>query len=260
MTMQFPIKQAEATDENRSKREFLSDFGGSQLAGFPTPVISDTGSHGASSFGEVVQTRRMDIYTSFFKRLIDVALVIVSLPIVLPFIVVFGIAVSLDGHGPLYSQLRVGKGGRSFRLWKLRTMVKNADSVLEAYLDDNPAARREWERDQKLKNDPRVTVMGRILRRSSLDELPQLWNVLIGDMSLVGPRPMMVSQKSAYPGTSYYRISPGITGLWQISDRNECGFAERVRYDDIYVQSVSFTQDLKILLKTVFIVIRGTGY
>ena len=113
-------------------------------------------------------------------------------------------------------------------------MVHNADELLEAYLAENPAAKLEWDATQKLKRDPRITLVGRILRKTSLDELPQLWNVLNGTMSLVGPRPMMLCQRASYSGQSYYNLKPGITGLWQISDRNESEFIARVRYDDVY--------------------------
>ena len=139
-------------------------------------------------------------------------------------------------------------------------MVPNAQSKLDGYLAQNPEARVEWETTQKLKNDPRITRVGRILRKTSLDELPQLWNVLVGDMALVGPRPMMLDQRTMYPGKGYYLVRPGITGLWQISDRNECTFAERAQYDDAYEQEVSLLADTTILIRTVGVVIRGTGY
>ena len=121
-------------------------------------------------------------------------------------------------------------------------------------------ARREWDQTQKLKYDPRVTALGRFLRKSSLDELPQLWNVFTGDMSLVGPRPMMPNQRDIYPGTAYYDLRPGLTGLWQISDRNNCTFAKRAEFDTEYERCVSLRTDVTILFKTVGAVARGTGY
>jgi lipopolysaccharide/colanic/teichoic acid biosynthesis glycosyltransferase len=199
-------------------------------------------------------------YRQVFKRAIDVALVVLAMPFWVPLVLIGAAFVMLDGHRPFYSQERIGRNGRVFRMWKLRSMVRDADACLESHLAADPAARAEWDATQKLKNDPRITAVGRILRKTSLDELPQLFNVLTGDMSLVGPRPIMVSQKRLYPGRSYYRMRPGLTGLWQVSDRNECSFVERVRFDDTYHGMMSFRADAKILLRTVSVVMRGTGY
>ncbi len=138
-------------------------------------------------------------------------------------------------------------------------MVSDADARLAEYLANDPQAKAEWDHAQKLKNDPRITRIGSFLRKTSLDELPQLWNVLKGDMSLVGPRPMMPRQQVLYPGTAYYALRPGITGTWQISDRNQCSFAARAEFDADYEQSLSFARDLHILLSTVGVVLRGTG-
>lgn len=193
------------------------------------------------------------------KRLIDLALVLAIGPLFLPLIAGLMLLTCLDGHAALYSQLRVGQNGRLFRFWKLRTMVPNADVALERHLESNPLARAEWDATQKLRHDPRLTFIGCYLRRYSLDELPQLWNVLVGDMSLVGPRPMMPSQRALYPGTGYYELRPGLTGLWQISERNNCTFAERAAYDNRYAQMLSATTDLAILLRTVGVIFRGTG-
>ena len=199
-------------------------------------------------------------YRNTFKRALDIVLTLLSFPVVLPVVGLMALLIALDGHNPFYTQRRIGKGGRVFRMWKLRTMVHNADDLLEAYLADNPAARQEWDSTQKLKLDPRITFAGRFLRKTSMDELPQLWNVLNGTMSLVGPRPMMVCQQDDYLGQGYYRLRPGITGTWQVSDRNQCNFTDRVRYDDLYDQTMSFRTDLSILLRTVLVVLRGTGY
>lgn len=199
-------------------------------------------------------------YARFFKRVVDIVLVIAVLPIVLPLVAILSIAVALDGHSPFYSQLRVGRSGRSFRLWKMRTMVPNADAHLEAYLDSNPAARAEWDLTQKLKRDPRITSFGRFLRKSSLDELLQLFNVLKGDMSIVGPRPMLLEQAQLYPGADYYHLRPGVTGLWQISDRNDSTFAARANYDARYAMGLGFVSDIRIMFQTFGVVVRGTGY
>jgi len=173
---------------------------------------------------------------------------------------VLALAVLLQGGRPFYRQDRVGQGGRIFRLWKLRTMVPDAEARLEAHLAASPEARAEWDHCQKLKDDPRITPLGRLLRRSSMDELPQLWNVLRGDMSLVGPRPMMPCQQPLYPGQAYYALRPGITGPWQVSARNESGFADRARYDADYLSRVSFATDLRLLAATVRVVLRSTGH
>lgn len=200
------------------------------------------------------------VYRAIFKRILDLALVLVTAPFSVPLILVLALLVMTDGSRPFYTQTRVGRNGRTFRLWKLRTMVPDADRILEAYLARNPAARLEWDATQKLRQDPRVTRVGRFLRKTSLDELPQLFNVLNGTMSLVGPRPMMVEQKAFYPGTAYYRLRPGITGLWQISDRNDCDFVGRGPYDEKYDRILSLWTDLGVLFRTVFVVLRGTGY
>lgn len=202
---------------------------------------------------------RFGLYRQGLKRAFDILVVLmVSLP-VLAVILPMAILVALDGHNPFFLQDRVGRNGRTFRMVKLRTMVPDADAVMERHLAANPAARAEWDAFQKLRNDPRITPVGQVLRKTSLDELPQLWNVLTGDMSLVGPRPMMVSQRSIYPGTEYYAMRPGITGFWQISVRNEASFADRARFDRSYFLQLSFLTDLSVMLRTVRVVLRGTG-
>lgn len=200
-----------------------------------------------------------DLYRNMVKPGLDKLLILLTAPLVLPVVAVLALLVALDGGKPFYTQLRVGKNGKSFRMWKLRTMVANADDRLEAHLAANPAARAEWDATQKLKDDPRITRLGHILRKTSLDELPQLFNVLTGSMALVGPRPMMVKQKPLYHGQAYFQLSPGITGLWQTSDRNDCNFVDRVHYDETYGRTVSLVTDLRILFKTVAVVLRGTG-
>jgi len=200
------------------------------------------------------------IYRTKLKRLLDISAILLMSFVVVPVVAIMALLVSLDGHNPFYSQLRVGKNGRNFRLWKIRTMTIDAEERLEAYPQKNQTAREEWELHQKLKSDPRITRVGRLLRKTSLDELPQLWNVLIGDMSLVGPRPMMLDQQDYYYGSAYYRLLPGITGLWQISDRNACSFSDRAVFDEKYDNSISFKTDIATLLKTVSVVLRGTGY
>lgn len=199
------------------------------------------------------------LYRTVFKRPLDVLLVVMTSPVVLPLVLLLALLVMLDGRNPFYWQQRVGQGGRLFRIWKLRSMVHDADARLETYLDQNPAARLEWEATQKLRHDPRVTAVGRVLRACSMDELPQLFNVLKGDMSLVGPRPMMPEQQALYSGNGYYRLRPGITGFWQTAGRNRTTFAARASYDNRYERSLTFTSDLVILLHTVRVVLKRTG-
>ncbi len=199
-------------------------------------------------------------YRAVFKRVLDIVLILFGLPFVLPIMFLLAILVAAQGGRPFYTQQRVGLGGRHYRIWKLRTMVPDADARLAAHLERDEAARAEWTSTQKLKSDPRITRFGGILRRTSLDELPQLWNVLRGDMSLVGPRPMMPCQQSLYAGQSYYRLRPGITGAWQVSERNRTTFADRANFDQAYEGALSLRTDAAILLATVAVVMRGTGY
>jgi lipopolysaccharide/colanic/teichoic acid biosynthesis glycosyltransferase len=200
------------------------------------------------------------VYRRFGKRALDVALVLAAAPVVFLLVAVLALIVARDGGRPFYTQDRVGRDGRIYRIWKLRSMVADAEARLEAHLAADPAARAEWDHSQKLRHDPRITRFGRLLRKSSLDELPQLWNVLRGDMSLVGPRPMMPCQRALYPGTEYYALRPGITGPWQVSSRNETGFAERARFDAGYHRDLSLATDLRLILATVRVVLRATGH
>lgn len=200
------------------------------------------------------------LYASFFKRAFDTLLILASAPITVPVIALMAAFAALDGSNPFYTQKRVGRNGRMFNIVKMRTMVPNADMMLERHLNANPEARAEWDATQKLKKDPRITLVGRILRKTSLDELPQLWNVLTGDMSLVGPRPILPEQQEMYPGSAYYTVRPGITGPWQVSARNECEFKGRAKFDAVYARKVSFSTDVSLLALTVRTVLRGTGY
>lgn len=207
-----------------------------------------------------VKPKSRGTYRSVFKRALDVAAVVLAAPIVAPLIVGLAMCVRRDGGSAFYTQLRVGLDGRHFRMWKLRSMVSDADDRMADYLAANPHARMEWEQTQKLKSDPRITPFGQFLRKSSLDELPQLWNVLRGEMSLVGPRPIMLNQQALYPGVAYYRLRPGITGYWQTGERNCTTFEARATYDEAYDADLSLVTDLKILSRTVGVVMKCTGY
>lgn len=209
--------------------------------------------------GFEVAPEHRSVYRSVFKRVFDILFVLtIALPVTLV-VLVLALLISLDGASPFYLQERVGKNGKCFKMLKLRSMVPNAHRKLEAYLQANAAARVEWNEKQKLTHDPRITPLGRIIRKTSLDELPQFFNVLKGDMSVVGPRPMMPQQTALYPGTSYYRMRPGITGFWQISERNECSFAERAIHDSNYDRSLSLRTDIAVVWRTVAVVMAGTG-
>jgi len=204
------------------------------------------------------RTHRATVYP-YFKRLIDIVAALMIGLFVLPLLLIVAFIIRLDGHRALYFQERLGENGRVFRIWKLRTMVCDADQRLERYLSENPEARLEWDLTQKLRSDPRITFSGHFLRKYSIDELPQLWNVLMGDMSLVGPRPMFPQQRALYPGTAYFEVRPGMTGLWQVGDRNNSTFADRAKFDTYYVENLSLRTDMMTILKTFGVVFRGTG-
>ncbi len=198
----------------------------------------------------------------FTKRCMDLAASIAGGIIILPFLFYLAVAVKMSSRGPIvYSHERIGMNGRRFKAWKFRTMFQNADQVLELYLEEHPELQEEWDRDHKLKFDPRVTRIGRFLRKTSLDELPQLWNVIRGDMSLVGPRPIVdaeIVKYGPYYGL-YTMVKPGITGLWQVSGRNNTTYDERVQLDAYYVRNWLPWLDLYLLLRTIRIVLFVKG-
>lgn len=196
------------------------------------------------------------------KRAIDLIGAILIVVVFLPLLCIVAVGVALSSGQPLiYSHRRVGLRGRSFNVHKFRSMRKNADEVLTAFLDSDPGARSEWEAFRKLKDDPRVTRFGAFLRSSSLDELPQLWNVIRGEMSLVGPRPVTRSESSKYGQNwaTYCSMKPGISGLWQVNGRNGLTYEQRVAYDVEYVSQWSLALDFRILIKTVAVVLRREG-
>jgi exopolysaccharide production protein ExoY len=201
------------------------------------------------------------LYPRMGKRALDVALGLAALMLMAPVLVLLALALWIESGNPFFSQARLGKDGRVFRMLKLRTMVIGADRKLAECLATNPELRREWDLTQKLKRDPRVTPLGRFLRRTSLDELPQIFNVLKGDMSLVGPRPMLPEQLPLYLfPEAYLALRPGITGLWQVTARNEEAFALRATLDQTYHQDLSLRDDLRIIGATFGAVVMATGY
>jgi lipopolysaccharide/colanic/teichoic acid biosynthesis glycosyltransferase len=195
------------------------------------------------------------------KRAMDIQISVTLLLLLSPLLIVMGLAVMADGGSPVFGHQRIGRGGRQFKCLKFRSMVRHADKVLEELLATDPEARREWNREFKLKNDVRVTKFGRMLRSTSLDELPQLWNVLLGQMSLVGPRPIVEKELLKYGGDVHYylAVKPGMTGLWQVSGRNNVDYATRVALDVRYVKTRSFATDLTILLRTFKVVLARDG-
>jgi lipopolysaccharide/colanic/teichoic acid biosynthesis glycosyltransferase len=196
------------------------------------------------------------------KRSLDVAAVMLAVPILAPIFFVLVCAAILTSPGPVfYSHRRIRQNGASFPMWKFRTMCVDSTGVLEDHLTRHPEARAEWNKTHKLRHDPRITPVGLFLRRYSIDELPQIWNVLIGQMSLVGPRPIVAAEIVKYRGTfnSYCRVKPGLTGLWQVSGRCTLTYDQRVALDRDYVEHWSLTRDLKILLKTLPSVLNRDG-
>lgn len=204
---------------------------------------------------------RKSVYGTVIKRVLDSTLVLCAAVIVVPVVLMLALVIWLrDWGNPFFCQSRLGQDGKEFTLFKLRSMVVDADQKLDAYLAENAQAREEWNTKQKLIDDPRITRFGQFLRKYSLDELPQLLNVLLGNMSLVGPRPMMPEQRDLYPGTAYFHMRPGVTGLWQISDRNGTSFAARAIFDNTYSRTMSLSTDLLVMWKTVTVMLRGTGH
>lgn len=195
------------------------------------------------------------------KRTTDIGLAVPALVALLPFFVIIAVLVKLDGGPVFFGHRRVGRHGESFSCFKFRTMVINADVVLRQLLETNPEAREQWDRDFKLRDDVRITAVGRFLRKSSLDEIPQLWNVLRGEMSLVGPRPIVEKELPYYGHDIHYYLmaKPGITGLWQVSGRNDVDYSQRVSLDVSYVKKWSLAKDMAILARTVGVVLRREG-
>jgi exopolysaccharide production protein ExoY len=187
-------------------------------------------------------------------RLIDTTLSLIGLIFLAPLLLLIAALVAVTDPGPVFfGHMRIGRNGRLFRCWKFRSMAVDAEQLLRELLERDPEARLEWERDHKLRKDPRITAIGQFLRKSSLDELPQLFNVLCGEMSLVGPRPIVMDEARRYGRyfADYCRVRPGITGLWQVSGRNNISYRRRVALDVSYIRSKNVGTDMAILLLTV---------
>lgn len=196
------------------------------------------------------------------KRLLDIIIASIALVFVFPLLLLVGILIRLqDGGQAVYSQKRYGRNGRTFRCLKLRSMVANADERLQEILATDPAARAEWEETQKLVNDPRITPLGHFIRKTSIDELPQLVNIIRGEMSLVGPRPIVENEIAKYGEfyRDYCAVRPGLTGLWQVEGRSDTTYEERVQLDVKYTRTRTFTGDIMIMLRTVPAVLLSRG-
>ena len=216
----------------------------------------------SGTFAVEIKQNLLDPWAQRLKRTLDLFGAVVGGLCISPLLLVTAILIKLDSQGPaFYGHRRVGTGDKHFVCWKFRTMHANAEQMLDIHLEDNPFLRAEWEQNQKLRNDPRVTRVGRLLRKTSLDELPQLWNVLWGEMSLAGPRPIVDAEIPKYKTdySLYKRIKPGMSGLWQISGRSEIDYEERVAMDAYYVRNWSVWLDIVLLAGTVKTVLLGRG-
>ncbi len=188
------------------------------------------------------------------KYIFDLVLASSALVLLSPLLIIVSVLVRAQIGSPIiFSHMRVGRNGREFPCYKFRTMINNGDAVLAKHLEQNPVAALEWKQNQKLRNDPRVTKLGQILRRTSIDELPQLFNIIVGDMSCVGPRPIVKDELRRYGhyAQEYTRARPGLTGLWQVSGRNSVSYETRVAMDTVYVRRWSVMKDLAIIFRTV---------
>lgn len=233
-----------------------------ELFGLPASNISARGMMEEQAVVLRVQNNLARKSNRIMKRIFDIVATVCGGILILPIIAIVAVLIYLDSPGPIvFGHKRVGQGGKEFFCYKFRSMVPNAQEALEIYLKEHPEAREEWERDFKLKDDPRVTKIGKFLRKTSLDELPQLWNVLMGDMSLVGPRPIVRDEIVKYGDyiNDFYLVPPGITGVWQVSGRSDTTYEERVLMDSWYVHNWSVWIDIVYLIKTVLAVVKGKG-
>ena len=233
-----------------------------ELFGLPTSNISARGMMEEQAVILRVQNNLARKSNRIMKRIFHIVVTVCGGIFILPFMLIIAIIIYLDSGGPIiYKQKRVGRNGKEFNFYKFRSMVKNADTILEEYLNTHEDEKKEWQKNFKLKNDPRVTKIGKIIRKTSIDELPQLWNVLIGDMSLVGPRPLLPNEVERYSSyiEDYKLVLPGLTGVWQVSGRSDTTFEERVIMDSWYIHNWSVWIDIVYLLKTVLVVVKSKG-
>lgn len=206
------------------------------------------------------------IVHDWLKSAFDIVFSLVALIVGLPFFIIIAILVKISSPGPIfYCSLRIGRKGRLFKFWKFRSMHRDADQRLEVMLSSDPALRREWKKYFKLKNDPRLTTIGRFLRKTSLDELPQFWNVLMRDLSIVGPRPYLPREADVIRKILdkemelMFSVRPGLTGIWQTSGRSNLTFEQRVKLDVSYIDQRSFLFDMHLIAKTIPILLYPKG-
>ncbi len=226
-------------------------------SGFETEATCEAMSSGGAS---AIVDRHFLGMNGAAKRGLDIAIAALALVFLAPLLLIVALIVKLDGGPALFVQQRLGRNGLCFPMYKFRTMHVDADAVLEEVLASCAVSRTEWDKFQKLRNDPRITPVGRFLRKTSIDELPQFFNVLIGHMSIVGQRPILASQRDAFGEhiIGYERARPGITGLWQVQGRNRLTFDQRAQLGTEYVNRWSLWFDIKILLMTVPAIILGS--
>lgn len=225
--------------------------------GDQTTSLADSSTYSPGDFDSAPDGNEFSV-----KRLFDIVAASLGLLFLAPLLLLVWAAIRLqDGKPALYSQPRWGLNGETFECFKLRSMVPNAAEKLQAVLDANPDAQREWDLTQKLTNDPRITPLGKIIRATSIDELPQLMNIIKGDMSIVGPRPIPLYERPKYGEDfqHYASVRPGLTGLWQTSGRSNTTYSERIQLDKKYVQTRTFWGDIWIILKTVPAVVFSVG-
>jgi exopolysaccharide production protein ExoY len=224
-------------------------------------VIEQDGPLAASAFAVPARTGELRLIREVLKRVFDVLCAVLLGVVFSPLIVVTAILLRREGGPVIFRHRRIGRHGKAFDCLKFRSMVPDADRALRDLLTERPDLSAEWLRDHKLRDDPRVTAVGRFLRRTSLDELPQLWNVIRGEMSLVGPRPVVREELLRYGRCAciYLAARPGVTGLWQVNGRNNTDYRRRVVLDVYYVRRQNLILDLYILLKTTYVVLGGSG-
>jgi Undecaprenyl-phosphate galactose phosphotransferase WbaP len=255
----------------KSRREFFQDFERHADEFHHIIMLPDlfglsslwvTAQDIGGTLGLEIKQALLKRWPRFLKRALDLIITIMGGSLVLPICLLICLAIKLTSFGPVvYGQKRIGKDNRHFTAWKFRTMVGDADKALNSHLESNIHLKEEWISNHKLRDDPRITAVGRFLRHTSLDELPQLWNVLVGDMSLVGPRPIVDAEVFKYGSRFrlYCKVRPGITVLWQVSGRNDTGYEKRVQLDEYYVRNWSVWLDLYLLGRTFKSILRGAG-
>jgi lipopolysaccharide/colanic/teichoic acid biosynthesis glycosyltransferase len=251
-TWERPRRSLSDSEGSRQKAELVWTDGPGLSEGAQWEMVSRT----------VHSWRTNTFQYCVIKRIFDLVVLLTFVPLVLPLLAIIALLVRVDSPGSIfYRQTRIGRFGRQFRIWKFRSMYVNGDAILAEHLKNNPAAAQEWKECQKLREDPRVTKVGKFLRRSSLDELPQLINVFMGEMSLVGPRPIVAAEipkfREAY--LFYTSARPGMSGLWQVSGRSDLSYGQRIELDSKYVRKWELLLDLRILWQTAGAVWRSQG-